>query len=153
MEIKVSIKDDSPEVIELVAEVWREFDCVLLIDIEERHLLDPGKYFREHGGEFWVVRENGKLIATAGVKINDTVAEMKTLYVKKEFRGRGLGTELTNLAIETALERGVKSFELWSDTRFTAAHQMYERLGFVKFGERDLGDHNHTKEFGFRRDI
>jgi len=153
MEIHSSEKEDSSEVIELVAEVWREFDCVLLIDVEERHLLDPGKYFREHGGDFWVVRENGRLIATAGLKIDDEIAEMKTLYVRKEFRRLGLGTKLTNLAIDAARERGARSMELWSDTRFTDAHRMYERLGFVRFGERDLHDHNHTREFGFRRDI
>jgi GNAT superfamily N-acetyltransferase len=146
-------KQDSDEVIALVAEVWSEYGCTLLIDIEERHLLNPGAYFRALGGDFWVVRENGRLIATSGLKIESGVAEMKTLYVKKEFRGKGLGTFLTDLAIETARNRGASVMELWSDTRFHDAHRMYERLGFARFSERKLNDHNNTREYGYRREI
>ena len=153
MEVVRAERKDSPEIIGLVTEVWREYDCTLNIDIEERHLLDPGEYFREKGGDFWIVRENGILVATAGLSIEEDTAEMKTLYVRKDARGRGLGTKLTNLALETAKERGAKSIELWSDTRFVDAHRMYERLGFVRFGERDLFDHNNTREYGYRRHI
>ena len=153
MELIKAEKEDAAEIIGLVGEVWREYDCTLKIDIEERHLLDPGSYFRHRGGDFWIVRENGVLIATAGVSIEKDLAEMKTLYVKQEARGHGLGTQLTNLAIETAKERGAERMELWSDTRFIDAHRMYERLGFVRFDVRDLNDHNNTREYGYRRDI
>lgn len=153
MELIKAEKEDSSDIISLVGEVWREYECTLNLDIEEQHLLDPGNYFRQRGGEFWIVRENGILIATAAVSIENELAEMKTLYVKEESRGRGLGTQLTNLAIETAKERGAKRMELWSDTRFIDAHRMYERLGFVQFGVRDLNDHNNTHEYGYRRDI
>lgn len=153
MELIKAEKEDAAEIIGLVGEVWREYGCTLNIDIEERHLLDPGDYFRQRGGDFWIVRENGILIATAAVSMENEPAEMKTLYVKKEARGRGLGTRLANLAIETAKERGAKRMELWSDTRFIDAHRMYERLGFARFGVRDLNDHNNTHEYGYRRDI
>lgn len=153
MEFIRAEKEDALEIVSLVAEVWREYDCTLNIDIEERHLLDPGDYFRQRGGDFWIVRENGILIATAAVSMEKDLAEMKTLYVKKEARGRGFGTQLTDLAIETAKERGAKRMELWSDTRFIDAHRLYERLGFVRFDVRDLNDHNNTREYGYRRDI
>jgi len=132
MEYVRAERKDSPEIIGLVREVWKEYDCILNI---------------------WIVREKGILVATAGLSIEEDTAEMKTLYVRKDARGRGLGTKLTNLALETAKERGAKSIELWSDTRFVDAHRMYERLGFVRFGERDLFDHNNTREYGYRRHI
>ena len=42
---------------------------------------------------------------------------------------------------------------LWSDTRFTRAHRLYERLGFEREGTRKLQDLNNTTEFGFRKRI
>ena len=153
MEIIKAETEDSSEIISLVGEVWREYDCILNTDVEEQHLLDPGNYFRQRGGDFWIVRENGVLIATVGVSIEGELAEMKTLYVRKEARGGGLGTRLANLAMETAKRRGAERMELWSDTRFTDAHRMYERLGFTRFDIRDLNDHNNTREYGYRREI
>jgi GNAT superfamily N-acetyltransferase len=153
VEILVAKKEDSDDIIKLVSEIWSEHGFTLLLEIEERHLLEPGKEFRESGGEFWVVKKEGVLVATCGFRVVDAVAEMKTLYVRKPFRQTGIGTRLSELAIETARLRGIKVMELWSDTRFHDAHRMYERLGFFRFGERDLNDHNQTREYGYRREI
>ena len=43
---------------------------------------------------------------------------------------------------------------LWSDTRFTRAHALYSRLGFVRTGERALpGDVNQTREYRYDLDL
>jgi len=153
MEILPAQESDAREIIELVDAVWREHGFSLMIEIEERHLLDPGRYFRDQNGEFWVAREDGRMVGTVGFKIDNGIAEMKTLYVKADARGKGLGTRLSLMSIDAAKKNGAKLMELWSDTRFLEAHRLYERLGFKRFGERELNDHNDTREFGYRIDI
>lgn len=154
MKIRPVVKSDIPQVIRLIGDVWAEYECVFEVEKEETHLLAPDEYFRARGGEFWVVEENGEIIATAAVLMLDAkTAELKSLYVKKDFRRKGLGEDLTNLAAGFARNKGASEMILWSDTRFTKAHRLYERLGFGRCGERELDDLNNSREFGFKKDL
>ena len=41
---------------------------------------------------------------------------------------------------------------LWSDTRFTGAHRLYERLGYRRLPEsRTLGDVSNSVEHGYEK--
>jgi ribosomal protein S18 acetylase RimI-like enzyme len=55
------------------------------------------------------------------------------LFVPEEFRGMSLATKLIALAEEEAVRRGCHS--AWLDTLNPDARQLYERLGYVTFGE------------------
>lgn len=154
MKVRPVIKSDIPQVIRLIGDVWAEYECVFKVEEEETHLLAPGEYFRGRGGEFWVVEENGKIVATVAVLMLDAkTAELKSLYVKKDFRRKGLGEDLTKLAVKFARIKGASEMILWSDTRFTKAHGLYERLGFERCGERELDDLNNSREFGFKKNL
>jgi ribosomal protein S18 acetylase RimI-like enzyme len=85
--------------------------------------------------------------------LDEETAELKSLYVDKNFRQQGLGEKLTKLAIDFACKKGRNKINLWSDTQFTKAHRLYERLGFERFGKRELHDLNNSVEFGFKRKI
>ncbi len=150
--------DDLPDVHDLIGEVYREYGMTLNLEDEiEKHLLDPGGYFRAGGGEFWVVRDmNETLIATAAVHLDFAppgTGELKSLYVRKASRRGGLGRLLTTLAMRYARARGCRRFILWSDTRLTAAHSLYESMGFARSGERDIEDSNNSREYGFAIDL
>ncbi len=150
MNIRPATQADVPQIVKLIDEVWAEYGCVLNTDIEEQYLLTPAEYFHGKNGEFWVVEADGKIVATCAVQMNDkTTAELKSLYVHKDARKRGLGFQLAEMAIAYARDKGAIEVILWSDTRFEAAHRLYERLGFKKTGERKLDDINNTTEFGF----
>lgn len=150
MKIRSVIKSDVPQIIKLIGDIWAEYDCVLDVETEDKYLLAPDEYFHKHNGEFWVAEESGKIIATAAALIlNETTAELKSLYVKKNFRKQGLGENLVKLVIKYTRKKGAKEIVLWSDTRFTGAHRLYARLGFVVTGERELNDLNNSKELGF----
>jgi N-acetylglutamate synthase-like GNAT family acetyltransferase len=148
--IRPAIDPDAAEIIRLIGDIWAEYGCVLDTNIEEQYLLTPAAYFHARNGEFWVAEEKGCIVATVAVMmIDDDIAELKSLYVDQEYRGSGFGERLTRLAIGVARERGARKLVLWTDTRFTAAHRLYERLGFAKMGTRELDDINNTTEFGF----
>ena len=147
--LRTTVPEDIPGILQLVGEVYSEYDCVLDAEGEERHLLEPGPYFRGHGGEFWVVEEDGRVRATVAVMLHEDAGELKTLYVHPSLRRQGWGRRLTMLAIDYARAAGKGRMILWSDTRFADAHRLYRKLGFREMGVRDLHDSNNSVEYGF----
>lgn len=150
---------DLPHVYALIGACYEEFGFTLNLGDEcEQHLRDPRAYFRAHGGDYWVVRDEGGITrATAALYLHSEqappVAELKSMYVDHAWRRRGLGRTLTSMVMNEARQRGCAVMELWSDTRFVPAHRMYESLGFMRFGEREIDDSNNSVEFGYRREL
>ncbi len=147
--VRPTLPDDVPGILNLIAAVYAEYGQILNTD-EEPHVLAPGPYFRSHGGEFWVVPEQGHILATCGVKVEDGIAELKTLYVHPSLRRMGWGKRLVELSMQHSRSSGATAMFLWSDTRFLDAHRLYRRLGFEHDGLRELKDSNLTWEYGFR---
>ena len=80
------------------------------------------------------------------------LAELHRLYVRPDQRRRGLGETLVRLAEDHARAHGAALIFFWSDTRFTTAHRLYERLGYVRDGAtRNLGDISNTVEYRFEK--
>lgn len=142
---------DIPGMLALIAEVFAEYDCVLNTEADDPYLLTADTYFREGGGEFWVLEDSGLVRATVGVLLHEDAGELKTLYVQKSLRRRGWGRRLTELAMSHARDAGKPRMILWSDTRFRDAHRLYRHMGFSEFGIRILRDTNNSTEFGFER--
>jgi len=152
LKVRPTVPEDVPGILALIGEIYTEYDCVL-DPLEEPHLLEPGPYFRAHGGEFWVVEDEGKLRATVAVMLHEDACELKSLYVHPELRRQGWGRRLTELAIAYARSRGRRLMILWSDTRFTKAHKLYRGMGFRETGLRELHDSNDTVEYGFEKEL
>lgn len=152
-EPRPTVPQDVPGILKLIAGVYTEYDCVLDAANEERHLLEPGPYFRSSGGEFWVVEDEGVIHATVGVMLLAEAGELKSLYVHSALRRQGWGRRLTALAIEHARVCGKSSMVLWSDTRFSDAHRLYRSMGFIETGVRELYDSNNSIEYGFEMSL
>jgi putative acetyltransferase len=149
LQLRPTIPEDVPGILALIGEVYAEYGCVLAAEKEERHLLEPGPYFRAHEGEFWVVEEEGRIRATVAVMLDEDAGELKSLYVHSSLRRQGWGRKLTVLAIDYARANGKQKMILWSDTRFLDAHRLYRSLGFRETGTRELHDSNNSVEYGF----
>lgn len=145
--------EDVPAILHLIDEVYAEYGCKLNAEAEERHLLDPGTYFRATGGEFWVVEAEGVIRATVAVQLHADASELKSLYVHSSLRRQGWGRRLATLALEHARQHGRQHMFLWSDTRFQEAHRLYRSLGFQECGFRQLNDSNNSKEYGFEMSL
>ena len=144
---------DTSAIQQLIADVYAEYDCTLELDGIDAHLRDPGPYFRERGGEFWVVEHNAEIRATVAVLLTDDAGELKCLYVHPSLRRQGWGRRLSELTIDYTRRAGKPRIILWSDTRFLDAHRLYQRMGFGQCGRRELHDSNSTVEFGFTMDL
>ena len=102
MIIKTFSCSHAKEVKELVIGVLKgegfEYDSVKDFDLD-----DIEKYYLKNGGIFYVGIMDGYIIGTSAVKkIDDNKCEIKRIYLKKEFRGRGFGKELFLKALEYA---------------------------------------------------
>jgi putative acetyltransferase len=147
---------DVPDVLALLARIWREYNFVWAPEIEFPDLFDFDAYYAAPRGAFWVVRdEAGRVVGCVGVdRVENGTAEIHRVYLDAHLRGRGLGRMLVETALAWARQHGFARMVLWSDTRFTQSHRLYDRMGFARLGERTVpNDPNDSREFRFERDV
>jgi putative acetyltransferase len=147
---------DVPDVLALLARIWREYNFVWAPEIEFPDLFDFDAYYAAPRGAFWVVRDDaGRVVGCVGVdRVENGTAEIHRVYLDAHLRGRGLGRVLVDTALTWARQHGFARMVLWSDTRFTQSHRLYDRMGFVRLGERTVpNDPNDSREFRFERDV
>ena len=129
---------ESPEQIEEIRRLFREYEARLDIDLcfqdFEKELADlPGKYTKPDGRLFLIYRENQLAGCIALRKIDGEICEMKRLYVRENFRGRGLGKFLIEKIIEEARAVGYEKMRL--DTlpdKMPSAVRLYKFYGFCE---------------------
>jgi GNAT superfamily N-acetyltransferase len=147
--LRLAGEQDTDGIKHLIADVYGEYDCTLNVERDEPYLLNPAQYFRQSGGELWVVEDEGVVKASGAVLLHAYAAELKTLYVHRSLRRQGWARLLVQMAIEHARLRGRRQMILWSDTRFLDAHRLYTNMGFLQTGKRELEDSNNSIEYGF----
>jgi putative acetyltransferase len=149
--------DDAEAVIALIGAAYDEHPgCVLDLPGVDDDLPAPATVAARRGGRWWVVEDAGRVVASAGTGpvTDDGTLELKRLYVTPSHRGRGVATTLVRRVEAHAAGLGAQVVELWSDTRFTDAHQLYERCGYADTGaRRQLHDPSDTTEIHLRRAI
>jgi GNAT superfamily N-acetyltransferase len=90
----------------------------------------PGDY-AQPGGVLLLAEDEGDPAGCVAVHRWDGEAcEMKRLYVRQRWRGRGLGEELARAAIEWARRAGYDRMRLDTLPSMAGAQRLYERLGF-----------------------
>ncbi len=128
--------------------------CVLELAGLDAWMRAPATGYAAKHGALMVVPAAGGLAACGGWLPGsdpDTV-ELKSLYVAGAHRRRGIAAALVGLVERTARERGAARVELWTDTRFTAAHRLYEHLGYARLpGDRALHDASETVEHPYAK--
>jgi GNAT superfamily N-acetyltransferase len=153
--IEAATAADAPAVIDLIGRVFEEYAFVFDPAIELPDLLAFDRHYTSPGAAFFVARLGGAVVGSVGVeRLEGRTAELHRLYLEAHLRGRGLGRSLVEVALDWCRGAGIPHLVLWSDTRFDRAHALYERMGFVRTGERTLaGDVNDTREFRYEREV
>ena len=61
--------------------------------------------------------------------------DIEALYVRDEYRQKGIGKALINFAEKEAQSRGISHFHILADAENDHAIKLYENLGYAKPGE------------------
>jgi putative acetyltransferase len=119
--------------------IFREYAQGLGVDLcfqnfEEELAGLPGEYAPPRGALF-LARVDGELAGCCALRPMDNAdypnaAEMKRLYVRRAFRGFGLGRHLAEAAMDAARQAGYACVLLDTLDDMEAARALYEDLGF-----------------------
>ena len=80
--------------------------------------------------EFLVAELDGKIVACAGAEIFKVSAEIESIAVDPEFRGRGIGQKIFAELIQKILQRGINLVVLEVRPSNKTAIKLYEKFGF-----------------------
>ena len=101
---------------------------------------------RDREAELWLAELDGTVVGTVTITLEGSPwreigepgeGEFRMLAVSPEARRRGVGEALTRLVFDRFRELGAHAIVLSSLAEMTAAHRVYERLGFVRLPDRD----------------
>jgi putative acetyltransferase len=90
----------------------------------------PGAYARPEGCLLLALRGDEAAGCAALRKIASGVAEMKRLFVRPAFRGKGLGRVLAEAILDEAAKAGYRSIKLDTIDSMKEAIALYRDLGF-----------------------
>ena len=135
----VDLLTPTPEDMHAVRQIFQEYADSLSIDLkfqgfetELAHL--PGEYSGPRG-QILLARVNGSIAGCCALRPLDdcdypNAAEMKRLYVRKAFRGFGLGRELAEASLDAARRAGYACVLLDTLDEMESARALYTDLGF-----------------------
>ena len=133
------VEPATPAQIDAVREIFREYAGSLSVDLCFQNFEDelaglPGEYAAPSGA-LLLAFVDGQLAGCAALRpLPDAdyanACEMKRLYVRRAFRGFGLGRLLAQALIDRANQAGFSNLLLDTLDDMEAARDLYESLGF-----------------------
>ena len=127
--ITIAPADDLSIVRELITEYANSLGVDLSFQDLDHELATLGEFYQL----ILVARDDDRVAGCVALRrIDDTICEMKRLYVRPAFRGHDLGRKLAERIIEEARQRGYQRMRLDTLPTMTAAIPLYRSLGFVE---------------------
>ncbi|MEO8389466.1 GNAT family N-acetyltransferase [Polaromonas sp.] len=125
-----------PDDLERVIAIFREYIASPSVsldfqDYEAEFAALPGKYAAPDGCLLLAWKEQAVVGCAALRRVDDTVCEMKRVYVRPNARGESLGRRLVESILAEARARGYSHICLDVLPEFSAALRLYESLGFL----------------------
>ena len=106
-----------------------------------RDLDNPSEHYSGNRQIFLVAEKDGKIIGTVAIKDEGAdVAQLRRVFVCKEYRGRGFGEKLLSKAMEFCFENNYKTVKFKGTDRMQEALQLCIRNGFEKETVAEQGD-------------
>lgn len=123
-------RPDTPEAMALIDEL--ETHLASLYPAASRHGFSVEKLLREEVA-FFLLRAEGTPAACGGIKLFGTdYGELKRMYVRPRFRGRGFGKLMLDHLADYARQQGISLLRLETGIHQREAIGLYERMGFQR---------------------
>lgn len=138
MEIKIcSGREEIGRLAALADEIWHEYFKSLLAPEQIDYMVEKfqsekalAKAIEEDGYLYFLACEDGALIGYCGVRPEEERLFLSKLYLKKEYRGRGLASRLLDRAFETAKEQKKRAVYLTCNKYNKNSLEIYRAKGF-----------------------
>jgi len=142
-------KNDMPQLINLIKTVWSEFG------FDSNH--PQANYFEDElhrtydaytceKSNYYVLVNEKKIVGGVGfaplIGINESICELKGMYLSSQLRGLGLGSVLLKKALQNAQSEGFKKCYLETMNFMHGANTLYKKFGFKKLG-KPIGNTGH----------
>jgi ribosomal protein S18 acetylase RimI-like enzyme len=117
---------------------------------------------RDRDAEVWVAMDGDDLLGTVTIcppgspyreVARDDEGEFRMLAVDPRARGRGVGRLLTAAAVDEARKRGQAAVVLSTTATMTAAHRLYESMGFGRVPDRDWSPNQYVDLLVYRLEL
>lgn len=115
----------------LFLEYAKELNIDLCFQNFDRELKEISVLYNVPSGILFLLKCKNEFIGCVGLrKINDEISEMKRMFIKKEFRGKGLSKNLINNLIAHAKQMNYKTIRLDTLPQMKEAVNLYTLIGF-----------------------
>jgi ribosomal protein S18 acetylase RimI-like enzyme len=122
--------------IETTRLIFNEYDEELLKidtcfeDFEKELEQLPGEYSEPDGTLILAMEAETVAGCVALRKVEKEICEMKRLYIRRNFRGKGWGRQLADKIVEEAVNRGYSLMRLDTLDTLEEANTLYKSMGF-----------------------
>lgn len=145
MRIKEIEEKDNQQVEQLIRTCLKEFGA----DKPGTAWSDPdlGRFYslyQQPGSKYWVVEEEGTIVAGCGIgpiEGHPEVCELQKMYTAKNTRGTGIAHDLLQTALTFASQHYSRCY-LETLSNMTAANRFYLKTGFQRL-DRPLSETEH----------
>lgn len=88
---------------------------------------------RPPDGIIYLLADEGNIVGMGAIrKLSDEVGEIKRMYIRPLYRGRGYGKQMLNRLLDLGREFGCSSFQLETSKFMIAAQYIYKSVGFTE---------------------
>ncbi len=114
----------------------------------EQEFMDLTKQYSKPQGAVILLKIDTKPVGCVGVRLfEDTICELKRMYLRDEARGKGLGKALLQKSFEVAKQLGYSRMRLDTIASMTSATQLYEKSGFYEIAPYRYNPMNGAKYY------
>ena len=131
---------DGRKITELVYGVLREYGLEPDGACTDADLKDIERSYFERGGAFYVLEEQGgPIIGAYGLyPVDERTCELRKMYLRSSYRGKGLGKLLLEDALAEARRMGFERVTLETASVLKEAIALYKSYGFVEYEPEHL---------------
>jgi len=104
-------------------------------------VIDNFTNIRSSDGITYLLEIEGKVEGMGAlIKLEEGVGEIKRMYIRPKYQGKGYGKEMLNKLIKKAKELGYSTLRLETADFSTTAHYVYRSAGFKEIAEYHGGE-------------